>query len=120
MSLHLAAATFLKTPELALDQNEAKIYAQAVIDLEAAFPTQIDPRLLAVINFGGVAAMIYGPRIAAIRMRQNMDRKARQNGGSNGAVMEAPATTIFETPPHNAGSVAIHTPETAGFATTKN
>ncbi len=115
MSLHIAAATFLKTPELALSPDEAKIYAQAVIDLEAAFPTQIDPRVLAVINFGGVAAMIYGPRIAAIRMRQNADRK-RPNPPPN----EPIATQPFETGVHNAGSVVAFTPESAGFAGSKN
>lgn len=94
MSLHAAAAGLLKTPELAIDENEAKTFAKALVDLEAAFPTQIDPRMLAVVNFAGVAAMIYGPRIFAIRMRADIERKARRAS----ALPEPTAETGFTMP----------------------
>lgn len=73
-SLHGVASAALKTPELALDQLEAKSLAKAVVDLEAAFPQNIDPRAFAVVNFVGVAAMIYLPKLAEVRRRTRAER----------------------------------------------
>jgi hypothetical protein len=59
-------AGITKTAELALDQNESKMLAQAIADVAKFYPVAVDPKTIAWINLTMVAGMVYGPRIVAI------------------------------------------------------
>ncbi len=72
------AAGALKAPELALDEDEAKLLGKALLQVEQQFPTKIDPRMIALVNLAGSLGIVYGPRIVAIRMRVSEERKAKK------------------------------------------
>lgn len=93
MSLHAAAAGLMRSPELALDPMEAKTLAQAVVDLERAFPTQVDPRALAVVNFVGVCGMVYVPKMMQINRRQ---KDARNASNANADKSGLPGPDFFD------------------------
>lgn len=76
LSVHAGVAGLTSIPEIALAEDEAKELAKATIALEKAFPTNIDPRIFAVMNMVGISAAIYGPRIFAARMRMAEQKKA--------------------------------------------
>lgn len=67
-----------------LADDEAKLLAKALADLEAQFPTHVDPRALALVQFGAIAAGVYLPRIIAMRMRGAEEKaQRRQNKARN-------------------------------------
>jgi hypothetical protein len=120
LTVHVAAAGVLKTPELALDPSEAKSLAKALDDVNRAFPTNVDPRLVVVLNATAVAAMIYGPRFVTIADRMKRERKeGRQRadvmspgGGVEGAT-DFSVIQTFNPPPPAA-------PPEPPFATSQN
>lgn len=63
---------------MALDPVEAENLAKALAELERHYPTSIDPRVMAWINFAGVAGMIYGPRVFAFQMRKSNEREEKR------------------------------------------
>jgi len=75
---HTAAAGALRAPELQLDKSEADLLGKALIQVEQQFPTQIDPRMIALLNLAGALGMVYGPRVVAIRMRVKEEAKERK------------------------------------------
>lgn len=77
----------LSTPELEIDKEEAEILGKGLLEVERQFPTQIDPRVLALVNMGAAVGMVYGPRIVAIRARLAQEAKERKP--------KASVTTLF-------------------------
>jgi len=77
-SVHLAISAIAKTPELALDQAEARELAKAAVAVQAHYETVIDPKILAwgqlIVVMGGV----YGPRAFAIKMRLDNEKSAKR------------------------------------------
>lgn len=69
------AAAALKTPELQLDDKEAKLLAQSAAEVASHYNVEIDPKVMAWIGFFGVCGSIYGPRIAAMKIRKDMERR---------------------------------------------
>lgn len=103
----MAAATF-KTPEVALDPAEADQLAKALADLEAQYPTQIDPRVMAWLNFAGVAGLIVAPRVFAYRMRAAQERQQRRQNRPETppapiTSMEALSSQVADFPPFSTG-----------------
>lgn len=88
-STHAAIAGATGSAVWALSDGEAKSLAQAIIELERQYPTQIDPRALAWINLFGVAGAIYGTRLFAMRM-EGMARRAARPERSAPAPQSAP------------------------------
>lgn len=124
LTVHVAAAGVLKTPELALEPSEARQLAKALDDVNKAFPTNVDPRLVVVLNATAVAAMIYGPRIVAVADRHKRERAERGRGRQTADVVSADGTTAagaadfgviqtFNPPPQNV-------PPEPPFVTTQN
>jgi hypothetical protein len=70
----LAIAT--KTPEIALEEDEAKAEAKAIAELAMLYPTTIDPKSLAWFNLTLTTAMIVFPRVSAVRQRRREERAA--------------------------------------------
>lgn len=69
LSVHAMGSVFLHCPELELDPMEAKILASSVRDLSRHYQVQLDPKKLAMIEFGTVLASVYGLRGVAIYRR---------------------------------------------------
>lgn len=76
--MHAALAMLTKSPELMLEDGEAKALAEALAEVNRHFPTSINPKYAALMNLGAVAGMIYVPRIL------NMRKRIRGGGGKNG------------------------------------
>jgi len=81
MHTMLAAAT--QTPELHLDEREAKAMTDAVAEVARHYPMTIDPKTLAWANLAGCAAMIYGPRIYLIADRKRKAAKDKPSANVN-------------------------------------
>lgn len=60
------AAAFFKTPELMLDQTEARAIGEAVADVGSYYDTKISGEALAWINLATVLGMAYGTRAMVI------------------------------------------------------
>lgn len=76
-AIHATAASALKAPELELDQTEARNLAEAVAEVQRHYNAVIDPKMMAWIGLFGVAGTIYGPRVAAMRIRKGMEKQMR-------------------------------------------
>ncbi len=81
-SVHLALAAATRTPELALDESEARELAKAAAEVQSHYETVIDPKILAWAQLVMVAGSIYAPRMIAAKMRLNRER-AEQRAKSN-------------------------------------
>jgi hypothetical protein len=71
------AATFLKTPELALDEAEAKQLSDAVTRVSELYEIPLmDEKTMAWVNLAITAGTIYGPRAVAV-VAVKMNRKPK-------------------------------------------
>ena len=77
LSVHQIGASFLSMEELALDEKEAKLLADAIQGVAEHYPLTLDPKYLAVGNLVMVGVGIYGTRIFAYRNR--MKREQNKN-----------------------------------------
>lgn len=93
LSLHAMAAAATHTPELELDKDEANKLAVAGSEVAAHYAVNVDPKILAWINFGAALGMIYGTRIIAINARKGREkRKPPADKDDTNVVMEFPGT----------------------------
>lgn len=69
LSVHLMGAALLKLPELAIDPTEAEKLASAIREVLKHYPISLDPKRVAWIELGTMAAMIYGTRGIAVYQR---------------------------------------------------
>lgn len=75
LSVHVMAAAFLKCPEFELDEQESKKLASSIREVSKFYPITLDPKRLALIELGTMAAMIYGTRGVAIYKRLTAEPK---------------------------------------------
>jgi hypothetical protein len=90
-SVHLMAATALKVPELALEPKEAEQLSEAASRVLAHYPVNIAPQSMDVVNLIVAMAMIYGSRIAAIRVRTSRKGTAPMSGAPSA---ETPSNVV--------------------------
>lgn len=107
LTIHGAAAAILATPELALSPQESEPLASAIIEVEKLYPTTVDPRIVAWGNLMMVAAMIYAPRLMAIRMRQNAERQKRPAPSPQAQPPGSPVTGDLTTLPNGMANGAF-------------
>lgn len=69
LSVHVMGSTLLKIPELAIDQKEAKLLADAIQGVAEHYPMVIDPKYAAIANLVMVGIGIYGTRVFAYSNR---------------------------------------------------
>jgi hypothetical protein len=62
---------------LALDESEARELAKAAAEVQKHYDSVIDPKTLAWVQLGMVAASVYGPRVIAINFRHKAEKAAR-------------------------------------------
>jgi len=72
--IHAGLAGVTKTPEFALDKEEAKELGQAVASVNAYYGKVLDPKTVAWVGLVMVAGKIYGPRIGAWKLRTDMEK----------------------------------------------
>jgi hypothetical protein len=77
LSVHLGIAALTKTPEMALDQTEAHLMAEATARVARHYPVlnRISDKAIDHGNLVTVLVGIYGTRVAAIRLRQAAERR---------------------------------------------
>lgn len=67
-------AGFTGVSELQIDDAESKALAAAVAGVAAHYNVTADPKTIAWVNLASALGMVYGPRVAAIRMRRKFDK----------------------------------------------
>lgn len=69
-----------KTPEMELEEEEAKAVAESGLTLAAMYDITPDPKLQAAINFAIIMGTTYGTRIVAIRARKYQEKEEERKG----------------------------------------
>jgi len=77
LSVHLMGAAALASPELELEESEAKKLASAIREVSKFYPVTLDPKRLALLELGTVAMMVYGTRGVAIYRRVKTEVKPK-------------------------------------------
>lgn len=101
-SLHAMAASFVKVEELAIDKKEADMLASAINDVQKFYDVQASAEVLLWVNVFGVAAAVYGPRIAAVMMRKRAEKESKPRPAQTRTPVEpvaAPVSNIYDFPP---------------------
>lgn len=75
-SIHAVGAALIQTPELALDEREAKQLADAIAGVTDQYVMTLDPKKAAWVDLARVCGVVYGPRGVAIWMRKKAEAKA--------------------------------------------
>ena len=68
------------TPEMVLEEEEAKAVAESGLTLAAMYDVTPDPKLQAAINFAIIMGTTYGTRLVAIRARKSQEKEERRKG----------------------------------------
>jgi hypothetical protein len=92
-SAHGLLSAFSRVPEIALTHDESKALADATVTLAAHYPgisRKVPPEAFAWLNFAQTAAVVYGPRIAAFRMRQAQEKARTRAANGHGRPPEQP------------------------------
>lgn len=77
--LHTGIAGATKTPEIAIDKDDADTLAKATSNVLAEFNIAPDPKVAAVIGLVIAAGSVYGPMAVSIRLRKQAEAKATQD-----------------------------------------
>lgn len=77
---HATLAAVTKTPELELDEEEAKGLSESGLNLLSLYDIRPDPKIEAAIIFAGNVGFVYGSRIVAIRARKAQEAKEQTEG----------------------------------------
>lgn len=102
MIFHTSLAAMTSTPELVLDEAEAKGLSESGLTLLSLYDIKPDPKVEAAILFAGQVGLVYGTRFVAVRNRKSQEKAERGKGvagvyDSNGAAM---GTTEYTTQPN--------------------
>jgi len=81
--VHLGIAGVTKTPELELDDDDAKTLSKAVSNVLEEFDIRPDPKAQAVVGMIVACGMVYGPKLALIKMRVDDERKEKKAAKDN-------------------------------------
>jgi hypothetical protein len=98
---HAIGANLTRTPELEINNSEARMLADPLSELLVLYEVEPDPRVMAMMELGLAASYVYGPRFTMIRMRlraeaaerrrQQQEREERIVQPDNGPTVFAPA-----------------------------
>lgn len=91
ISIHMAGAVMLKTPELILDPSEAKDLTEAINGVAKFYPVGMSEKALAWMNLATTMAGIEGSRILAIKLRKQKEKTIRLHQAGPQRMPEAPA-----------------------------
>jgi hypothetical protein len=88
--LHAGVSKALDFDELALDRDEAKMLADGISTVAAQYTVEVNPKVVAWAGLCGIIGAVYGPRIAAYRVRKALEKK----GGEKETQNNEPATVV--------------------------
>jgi hypothetical protein len=92
LGVHTTLMHATKAPEWELGPEEARAIAEAYTEAAKHYPSlNIDPKHAAVVNLGTTLSIVYGSRIAAFRMRKNIERGARRGNIAQPVIIPQPA-----------------------------
>lgn len=94
---HLALASFVKSPEMLLDDSETAALAKSVVNVMAQFDLSPDPRIVAVGGLIATATQIYAPRIWLIKERRKNEKP-----------IDVPATNVTPASKVSAGGIDLN------------
>ena len=91
----MMASVALKQPILAIDAKEARILADAVIDVGRQYSVVVDPKVMAWINLALAGVSVYGPKIFYMMNQRKIPAQTQaspmgQQGQDNGTTGSAP------------------------------
>lgn len=66
-------------PELEISKDESKAMAEAIAEVASHYNATLDPKVMAWVGFAGAMGAVYGPRVAAIRLRKSMEKSNGKN-----------------------------------------
>lgn len=81
--VHAFLATALKQPVMVISMDEAKLLAEASVDVMKFYNLPIDPKMLAWFNLVGAAGFIYAPRVFKIMASPKKPPPAQNSGGGS-------------------------------------
>lgn len=76
--VHAGVSAMTKTPELALEKDDATTLARATANVLEQFDITPDPKVTAVVGLVMACGTVYGPRIYLIRERLISEARAKQ------------------------------------------
>lgn len=76
--MHMMVAAATKIDEIRLSPDESKQLAAALAEVNSHYNVVMDPKVIAWVGLTTTAASIYGPRIAAYKIRTTMENKRRK------------------------------------------
>jgi hypothetical protein len=82
MLFHTALAASTATPELLLEEEEAKAVAESTLTLAAMYDLTPDPKLQAMMNLAIILGTTYGTRYVAIRARKAQEKEEARKGNA--------------------------------------
>lgn len=75
--VHAGLASATKTPELALDDDDAGALAKAAANVLIEFDIQPNPKVQAVVGLVMTAGAVYGPKVYMIRERKREAKESK-------------------------------------------
>jgi len=80
--MHTMAESFFSVPELGIEQKEADRLATAIKGVADQYDVKPSEKTLAWTNLATAAAMVYGTRMFAFKMRKDVERAERKTAGA--------------------------------------
>lgn len=108
--IHAGLAGATKTPEFALDKDEAKELGQAVANVNAHYGKVLDPKTVAWVALVMVAGKVYGPRVGAWKLRTDMERADRGTQARRAPLRPVPSPTPPQPQPSTGAPAQPFTP----------
>jgi hypothetical protein len=79
LGIHIQLASRSHCPELEMTQKEAHDIAEAIARVQAHYPAlEIPDKYMCWISLGGLVAVTYGTKVAAIRVRLQAEKRVAQ------------------------------------------
>ena len=78
-SVHLMLSVALKTPEIALTEQESEMLGDATARVARHYNIGASEKVIDWGNFAIAAATVYGSRIFLVKSRKTMERQAAQH-----------------------------------------
>jgi hypothetical protein len=86
VGIHQLVAMFTGTPEMIISAEEGAALGKAVVDVCNEYGLSVDGKTGAAIQLFAACAMIYAPRVMAVRFRYAQEALARQNEANSHGV----------------------------------
>lgn len=93
LSIHTIAAIKLETPELAIDNSEAAMLANAINAVQEHYGFDVPPEIAIWVNLATALGTVYGPRVISITARRKKNKPNKKS-----EVKEAPSSVVNPSP----------------------